>query len=167
LHSYSDFEQQEEAFMLKLLTATVAATVALSGVATAQDAPFALEIKARQGIMAYRQIQLMTLGAMAKGDVEYDAAKAQAAADALMAGSSINASMLFPEGSDNTANPATRALPALWTDPAVGEAGKATGEAVAAMQTAAGVDLASLQAAMGPVGDACTACHKLTRAPQQ
>ncbi|MEE4346330.1 MAG: cytochrome c, partial [Paracoccaceae bacterium] len=37
--------------------------------------------------------------------------------------------------------------------------------AAKAMEGAAGTDLASLQAAMGPVGEACGACHKAYRVP--
>jgi len=34
------------------------------------------------------------------------------------------------------------------------------------MADAAGFDLASLQAAMGPLGGACSDCHKAYRAPE-
>mgnify|MGYP003541907390 FL=1 len=151
--------------MRKMLIALTAAAIGATGVAVAQEpGPFDMQVEARMGIMAYLAIQRGMTGAIAKGEVEYDAAKAKQAADNLAAAVTIDASMLWPEGSDNAAHPDTKALPALWTDPAVGASGKATGEAVAAMQAAAGTDLASLQAAMGPVGEACTACHKLARA---
>lgn len=38
-------------------------------------------------------------------------------------------------------------------------------DGVAAMQTAAGVDLATLQGALGGVAGACQACHQSSRAP--
>ena len=150
---------------MKKLLVSAAVLLAISGAAIAEDeGPHSMQIEARQGIMLYRAIQLGVLGGMAKGEVAYDAAAAQKAADNLLASVTIDTSMLWPEGSDNTANPATKALPALWTDPAVGEAGKATFEAATAMQAAAGKDLESLKAAMGPLGGACGACHKVARA---
>lgn len=137
----------------------------LAGVAIADShAQFGMQIVARKGIMAYRAIQVGTLGAMAKGEVAYDAAAAQTAADNLVASSNLDFSMLWPQGSDNAAHPDTKALPALWTDPAVGEAGKAYYDAVLALQAAAGRDLDSLKAAIGAVGAACGACHEVTRA---
>ncbi len=153
--------------MLRLLTATVAATVALAGFAAAQDAPFSMQIKARQGIMAYRALQLGTLGAMAKGEAEYNAEAAQKAADNLLAAITIDASMLWPNGSDHDANPASTALPAMWADGSdVGDRAKAMVEAATAMQAAAGTGLDAVKTAMGPVGEACSGCHKAFRVPQ-
>ena len=91
-----------------------ASALTLSGAAQAQDAPFAGQIKARQGIMMYRAIQLGTLGAMAKGEVDYDAAAAQKAADNLLSAVTIDTSMLWPAGSDSAADPTSTALPDLW-----------------------------------------------------
>lgn len=152
--------------MLRLLAAAAAASLTLAGAVSAQDGPFAMEIKARQGIMAYRAIQLGTLGAMAKGEVPYDAAAAQKAADNLMAALTIDASMLFPPGSDNAANPASRTLAALWAEGSgIGDKAKATGDAATALQAAAGTGLDAMTAALDPVGAACTACHKAFRVP--
>ena len=150
---------------MKKLLVTSAVLLSLGGVALADShTPFGMQIEARKGIMIYRALQLGTLGAMAKGEVPYDAAAAQKAADNLMAVSNLDISMLWPEGSDNAAHPDTKALPALWTDPAVGEAGKAYYAAATALQAAAGKDLDSLKAAMGPVGEGCGGCHKVARA---
>ena len=152
--------------MKRIVTASVIALVAASGVATAQDAPFAREIKARQGIMVYRALQLGVLGAMAKGEMEYDAEKAQKAADALMASVQLDASMLWPAGSDNSANQASTALAAIWADGSdIGAKAGAMAEAAAAMQAAAGTGVEGLQGAMGAVGGACGGCHKAFRVP--
>ncbi len=148
------------------LAGLTAATLALAGAATAQDAPFAREIKARQGIMEYRAIQLGVLGGMAKGEIEYNAEAAQKAADNLMTAVTIDASMLWPKGSDNSANPASTALAKIWEEGSgIGDKGKAMGEAAAAMQAAAGTGLDALKTAMGPVGEACGGCHKAFRVP--
>lgn len=152
--------------MKKFLAGLTVATIALAGAATAQDAPFAREIKARQGIMTYRAIQLGVLGGMAKGEIAYDAEAAQKAADNLMAAVTIDASMLWPMGSDNSANPASTALAKIWQEGSgIGDKGKAMGEAATAMQAAAGTGLDGLKMAMGPVGEACGGCHKAFRVP--
>ena len=96
--------------MKKILAGLTVATLAFAGVATAQDAPFAREIKARQGIMVYRAIQLGVLGGMAKGEVEYNAEAAQKAADNLMASVSLDASShsrlpCLPISPPNTSRP--------------------------------------------------------------
>lgn len=147
-----------------LLTIT-AATTLITGAAVAQDAPFAREIKVRQGIMGYRTMNLAILGAMAKGEVEYNAEAAQKAADNLLAASTLDMSMLWPEGSDDFANTDTRALAKIWEAGSdVGDKAQALVDAATAMQSAAGVDLAGLQGAMKGVGDACTGCHEAYRA---
>lgn len=153
--------------MKALLVGLALATAASAGAALAQDAPHAMQIEARQGIMAYRALQLGVLGGMAKGEVEYNAEAAQKAADNLLASVTLDASMLWPKGSDNEANPESEALPALWQEGAdVGAKAQAMADAATAMQAAAGKDLDSLKAAMGPVGEACSGCHKSFREPQ-
>lgn len=145
---------------------TAAAIACAGGAATAQDAPFAREIKARQGIMVYRAMQLGVLGGMAKGEIEYNAEAAQRAADNLLAASVLDTSMLWPKGSGHDANPASDVAPGLW-DPAsdIGGKAKAMADAATAMQAAAGQGPDSLKTAMGPVGEACGACHKVSRVP--
>ena len=150
--------------MKTLLAALSLTALGVAGAAMAQDEPFKNEIKARQGIMTYRGLQLGVLGGMAKGEVEYDAAAAQKAADNLMASITLDASMLWPKGSDNTANPASTALPAMWEEGSgIGDKAKAMVEAATALQAAAGTDLEAMKTAMGPVGEACGGCHKAFR----
>jgi len=135
------------------------------GVALADDAPFTQQIKARQGLMEINALNIGVLAGMAKGKTPYDAAAAQAAADALAGVYKLDLPMLWPAGSDNTANPATNALPAIWADGSdIGAKVDAWGKATEAMQAAAGKDLASLQGAMDGLGGACGACHKAFRA---
>ncbi len=130
----------------------------------AQDAgPFAMQIKARQGVMDYRAVNIGTLAGMAKGEVPYDAAVAKVAADALVMSGKIDMSMLWPQGSDNSAHKGTNALPTAWSDYAGVEAAE-TGFLKAAEATAATTDLAGLQASMGALGGACGGCHKTYRA---
>ena len=125
-------------------------------------------IKARKAVMQLYAYSLGTLGAMAKGQVEYNAEAAQAAADNLVKAASINQSSMWPQGSDSTAMPdKTRAKSEIWsTYPEVANKGKALVDAANAMADAAGKDLASLQGAMGAVGGSCGGCHKPFRVEQ-
>ena len=152
--------------MKKLIAGTAAIVALAAGLAVAQDAPFGMEIKARQGLMAYRAVQMGVLGGMAKGEVPYDATAAKAAADALVATSSIDQSLLWPPGSDNAGNPASTAAASIWAEGSnIGELSASYDAAAQAMAAAAGTDLASLQGAMEGLGGACGACHKAHRVP--
>lgn len=153
--------------MKKWIAGLALATLALGFAAQAQDeGPFAMEIEARQGLMVYRAINIGTLAAMAKGEAEYDAAKAKVAADALLASANLDASMLWPAGSDNAANPKSTAAAAIWEEGSkIGDEAAAFKTAAEAMAAAAGTDLASLQGAMGGLGGACGSCHKAYRVP--
>ncbi|MCB2093654.1 MAG: cytochrome c [Rhodobacteraceae bacterium] len=153
--------------MKRMLVATTVAAMALAGSVMGQDAPFAMQIKARQGIMEYRALNIGVLGAMAKGETPYDAAAAQKAADNLVMTTMIDMSMLWPEGSDHSANPASTADAKLWTAEA-DVAGKdaAFAAAAKAMQAAAGGGLDGVKAAMGDLGGACGGCHKVARIPK-
>ena len=143
------------------------AVLTLVGAAQAEEeGPFAMEIEARQGLMVYRAINIGTLAAMAKGEVEYDAAKAKVAADALAASARLDQSMLWPAGSDNAANPDSTAAASIWADGSnIGELADGFTTAADAMAAAAGTDLASLQGAMEGLGGSCGACHKAHRVP--
>jgi cytochrome c556 len=147
------------------------ALAALAVVAAVSAPAFANEaaIKARQSLMQIYAFNLGQLGAMAKGEAEYNAEAAKGAADNLVAASSMYQGALWPQGSDNVSMPGkTAALPALWaTYPAVIENAKALSAAAAAMAAVAGTDLAGLQGAMGAVGGACSGCHKTLRQAKQ
>lgn len=133
----------------------------------AQQSPQTQAMKARQGLMQFYAMNLGVLGGMAKGAVPYDAAAASTAAGNIAGVTQLNLSMLWPEGSDDMSLEGSRALPAIWDNMAdVGAKSGAMREAAAAMQAAAGTDLAALQAAMGPLGAACSDCHKAYRAPE-
>ena len=149
------------------LTVTVgAALISAGAVAVAQEARHPA-VAARTSIMQLYQNSLMTLGAMAKGDVDYDAEAASKAAGNLGLLVQLDQSTMWPQGTDTGSIENTRALPALWESfPDVMQKAQALSEAVATMQEAAGTDLASLQAAMGGIGGACSECHKSYRAPR-
>jgi cytochrome c556 len=133
----------------------------------ADDKQRAAAVKARTSQMHLYSFNLATLGAMAKAEVPYDAEAASVAADNLAILASLSQRGYWLPGTDNVSMEGTRALPAIWAEGSdVGAKAGAFVEAVAAMKSAAGVDLGSLQAAMGPLGGSCGACHKTFRAPK-
>ena len=145
-------------------TAAALGLTMLSGAAFA-DGHIDAAIKARQSQMQLYAFNLGTLGAMAKGQMDYDAAKASGAANNLVALSMMDQSLMWPQGSDSgSAN--SRAKAEIWANfPDVMAKGKAFADAAATMQTAAGTDLDALRGAMGALGASCGGCHKPYRAP--
>ena len=124
-------------------------------------------IEARESLMHLYGFHLGTLGGMARGNMDYDADTAQLAADNLAALAALDQSQMWPEGSDQMSTDDTRALPAIWEDRADFDAkAEALTQATASLAEVAGTDLAALQGAMGGVGEACGACHKAYRAPE-
>ncbi|MGR3616632.1 MAG: c-type cytochrome [Paracoccaceae bacterium] len=144
----------------------VAAVTALATVAYA-DGHSNPAVGARKSVMALYGFNIGQLGAMAKGDVEYNADAAVAAANNIVLMTQVNQSAMWPAGTDSASYEGSRALPAIWEDFGdVSAKGQALADAALAMQAAAGMDLASLQGAMGALGGACGACHKAYRAPK-
>ena len=139
----------------------------LFGGSHGQGGPHDAAIKARKAQMQLYAFNIGKLGAMAKGEAEYNADAAQAAADNIATMTGINGMAMWPQGSDNGAQQGTRALPAMWANfPDVGTKAQALKDAAAAMQAAAGTDLGALQGAMSALGGACGACHKAYRQPE-
>ena len=155
--------------MNKYLAGLVMAGLTMAGSAFAEshmsEEDLMKAVTARQSTMKLYAFNLGTLGAMARGTIDYNAEAAEAAAGNLVKLSSMNQMAMWPAGSDMESLEGTKALPALWDDMAgVGEAAAAMTEAAVAMEAAAGTDLASLQGAMGALGGACGGCHKAYRA---
>lgn len=148
---------------LALISATAFAGIAVAGGHGGGNPA----VKARNSIMALYGFNIGQLGAMAKGDVEYDAAAATAAANNMVMLSQLDQSAMWPQGTDSESYDGSRALPAIWENFGdVAAKGKALNDAALVMQAAAGQDLDSLQGAMGALGGACSACHKAYRAPK-
>ena len=143
----------------------MAATLSsLAGAAFAQDAGMAA-IGARQALMKMQAYYLGQLGMMAQGKVPYDAKAAAIAANGLEAISSVDFGSLFPKGTDNAAEPKSKALPAAWAsmDDFVAKYGDLH-KASLTLQAQAGNGLDALKANFGPVAGTCGACHKEYRA---
>lgn len=147
---------------LKTAVLIVAALSAASAAADLGDDV----VQARRGYFKMLGLEIGPLGAMAKGEIAYDAAVAQGHADDLATLAAYGVGDLFLDGTSQDDRVGdTRALPAIWADPA-DFAAKAQGfaEAAAALRAAAGQGRAALGPAVGAVGAACKACHDSYRA---
>ena len=131
----------------------------------AQDLP--APVQARQGQFQIMALNIGVLANMARGNAPYDAASAQIAADNLVAMSSIDQSFHWPEGTDNVSLVGTRALPEIWENlPDVIAKWQAFGAAAQGLAAVADDGLEPMQAALGPVGGSCGACHDAYRAAE-
>lgn len=152
----------------KLAVGLVACTI-VSGAALAEG-PHDKAIKARQAMFQLYSFSTGMLGAMAKGEMEYDAALAQEMADNLNAAANLGQSAFWPAGSDNSNpdNAKTRALPKIWeTFPAIAEKDQALKDALAVLTAEAGNGLDALRGSMGAVGKSCKGCHDEYRAKKR
>ncbi len=148
-----------------LFTAAVSvALVAVGATATAQsDVPY--PVQARQGQFTLMQLNIGVMVGMIRGQADYDAARAQAAADNLVALSTLDQSFHWPEGTDNASISGTRALPAIWENiPDVISKWNDFGTAAVALADVAGDGLDAMRGGIGPVGASCSACHDAYRA---
>jgi cytochrome c556 len=144
-----------------LLVAGVVATTAFSQ--DDIDPAIASAINARQAHMQLNAFNLGLLGAMAKGEISYDADAATAAAENLAALARMDESRYWPLGSDmeTLGKERTEALAKIWAeDSAIGESAQKMIETSAAMAKAAGGGLDSLRSAMGPLAKSCGGCHE-------
>ena len=123
--------------------------------------PLEKAIEARQGHYKLINANMGALAAMAKGEVDYSAEKAQLHADNLGLLSKNNIGFLFVPGTDSTAMPGkTRAKAEIWQNfPEVGKRGAALAQAIANLQTEAGKGRGELGKALGETGATCKACH--------
>lgn len=147
----------------------IAATGAIATSAIA-DGHIEKAVKARQGFMQVVAFNLGPLGAMAKGEMDYDAELAANNAKNLQALAVMNNGAMWPEGSDNAAlgEDKTRALPAAWAaDSKVGEKHEAWVDASAQLAEVAGNGLDALKPAVAEVGKSCGGCHDDYRAEKK
>lgn len=145
---------------LKILCSLV--FVMITGMGTSfADGHFDNAIKARKAVMALYAWNLGQLGAMAKGDIEYNAEAAEIAAKNIEILAKMNNGSAWPQGSDSTALPGkTRAKVEAWTTyPESAEIGKKLVAASVAMSAAAGDGVDAVRANIGAIGGACKDCH--------
>lgn len=151
---------------LGILSAGIVFAAALGTVASGDDHvdPAAMKAaKARQAQMQLYAFNLGQLGAMAKGEVDYDAGAASAAAGNLAKLASLDGRAVWVPGSDDATlgQEATEALPAIWEEGSkVGEKAMALASAASQLDAVAGDGLDALRGAIGDVGKSCGGCHE-------
>ena len=145
----------------------LACGVAVAGTAFAGSHAGNPAVTARKAHMQLYSFNLGTLGAMAKGEMEYDAEAASAAASNLASLASLSQRGYWTPGTSSDDLPGeSRALPAIWEPGSTaGEIGASFAEAAAALAAVAGDGKDAMAAAMGAVGKGCGDCHKAYRAP--
>ena len=152
-----------------LLTASLLFTATSLSSVSAGD--FDKQIKARQAYMQLYAYNLGVLGAMAKGEMDYNADVAKASAGNVLAIANMNNGSMWPKGSDVATagnEDLTRAKAVIWSSfPEVGEKHQALTAAATKMAAEAGNGLDAIRANIGAIGEACGACHKPFRAPKK
>lgn len=151
------------------LPAAMALFAASAIVAQEEASPAETSHEAREAQMHLHAINMGQIGPMAQGEIEYDAAVAQTAADNLHhLAQMLDSPIYWVPGSAQGEVEGSRALPAAWENPDDLNAKiVALEEATAALQSSAGTDLESLQAAVQGVGQACGSCHDTYRAESE
>ncbi len=149
--------------MIKPLAFTAAfGALAVAGTAIADShAGLPPAVKARQAHMQLYAHNLGILGGMARGNAEYSAEAASAAASNLAALSQLDQMTYWAPGTDSDTVEGSKALPALWENiPDAVSKGQALATAAVALSETAGNGLEAVQAGLGPVGRACGSCHE-------
>jgi cytochrome c556 len=142
---------------MKTLTKTlILGLVMVGGIAFAEASD--PTVKARQELMDANGGAMKVLGGMAKGEVAFDAAAAEAAKATLIAAAADTAAKFKDQATD----PASHAKPEIWTtwDDFTAKADD-LGKAAAALDT---TSLDGVKAGLGAVGGACGACHQAYKA---
>ncbi|WP_068118490.1 c-type cytochrome [Tropicimonas marinistellae] len=144
--------------MRKIILTAIALSLPTLAVAdAATDA-----VKARQDHMKSYGKQVGTFAAMAKGEVDYDPAAAQAAADALVELVNMDMSGFWIPGTSADDLPGVSyAKPDLWNNfEKAGGIGTELQKAAATMQEVAGNGQGEMAQALGGIGQQCQECHK-------
>lgn len=151
-----------------LLVGALVVSTGFTALAASTDAELKAAVDARQAHMKQYGKNLGVLGGMLKGEVAYDAAAAQAAADKILELSTADQSGYWLPGTDSDSYEKTRAKPEIWAAGSTAMAkGQALAEAAKAMAATAGQGVEGIKAGMGGVGGACQACHKPYRVPKK
>jgi cytochrome c556 len=152
-----------------LSLALLAGGLALTTASSAQEGPSPAEraYEMREGHMKLYAYNLGPLGAMAKGEMEYDAALAQTHAGNIADYARVDLSSYWVEGSDSMSLEDSRALPAIWDNlQDVAAKQDALLQAAEAAEAAAPEGLDAFRTAFAEVGKSCGACHEDYREPQ-
>jgi cytochrome c556 len=143
---------------MKLLKIVVLGATLAAGAAYAAGDATDPAAKAREDVMKAIGGAMGTLGGMAKGEVAYDAAAAEAAKAALVAAATGVPAAYETQGGED---PTSEAKPEIWAnwDDFVKKA-----DALTAAATAADVSSAeAIGASLGAIGGTCKDCHTTYR----
>jgi len=148
-----------------MIGALALTTVLMSGESRADSRNEKL-IDARQGYYQVIRHNAGILFGMAKGDIAYDAATAQAAADNLVLMTRVDVGSMWVAGTSKEEMPGkTRALKKIWeTWPAIAEKSATWKDAVNAMAATASEGVDAIRARAGDLGAGCKGCHDTFRA---
>ena len=115
---------------------------------------------ARQAHMKLYAFNLDVIGAMAKGEIDYNTDAAQLTANNLLALAMMHQDAYWAPGTSRTElGSETRALPSIWEDGSrFGEIGGQLIEAASQLAAVAGEGQDALRDAIRGVGGACSAC---------
>ena len=117
---------------------------------------------ARQAHMKLYAFNLDVIGAMAKGEVDYNAEIARSTANNLLALAMMHQDAYWAPGTSTVElGNETRALPSIWEDGSrFGDIGVQLIEAASQLAEAAGEGQDAMRGAIRGVGGACSACHR-------
>ncbi|MEL7429674.1 MAG: cytochrome c [Pseudomonadota bacterium] len=150
--------------MKRFAAVLVAATIGLSGFAIAHEGAEGM-VKERMDMMGDIGKAMKRMGLMIKGEVDYDAEVAKAAALEIY-GHATHIPEMFPEGS--TEKP-SEALPAIWENwdefVAISEQMKTDAKQLAEIAGAAN-SADAIKVQFGAVGKSCGSCHEKFRLKQ-
>lgn len=144
---------------MKFSTSTlILGLVLVGGLALAQAKATDPIVHARQTLMDGNGAAMGVLGAMAKGEREFDAAAAEVAKQGVIA----HAGEIPAKFTENASDPESKAKAEIWTnwDEFVKYAA-ALGTVAAALDA---TSLDGVKAGLGPIGGACKDCHTEFRA---
>lgn len=153
------------------LTTTISAAIGAALIASTAFAGSHAAKELNPAVAArHHQMQMVgyhigILGAVAKGEMDYDAAMVSAAASNLAALARMERATLWVAGTEQGVAEGSRAKAEIWSDPD-GFAEKFEGLATAATALIDAPDAAAVGAGMGALGGACSACHENYRGPK-
>ena len=146
------------------LSVALIATASVAGSHALKD--LEKPVAARHHQMQMVAYHIGILGAVAKGEMEYDAAMVSASASNIAALASMERATLWIEGTEQGVSKGSRAKAEIWSDPdGFAEKFKAMADASTALIGAA--DAAAVGAGIGALGGSCKACHEKYRGPKE
>ena len=156
-------------FVLKTKVIGAAALCGIVATAAWSDghgkSPEAKAVDARHAQMQVLGYSIGILGATAKGEMEFDSAMVDSAAENIATMATLNPASLWIEGTEQGAIEDSRAKAEIWSDREGFEAAFEKLETAASALVGA-ADAAAVGAGMGDLGGACKNCHETYRGPE-